>query len=158
MKTIRSLLLVLSLGLMFSACRSMEPTKPDPTAKIPAATKIPEIDSAPTPVPSASLTPPASPESGTVVEENGKIRDFEEGKLLQEADVPEVVRAVTERFPKAVIKSIVYALHEGAEVYRVTMDGADSTEVYISPSGEILGPKATPMQGSVGDTDSTPAP
>ncbi len=69
---------------------------------------------------------------------NGAISGFEEGKQVNESDVPEVTKAVKGKYANAKITGITMSTHEGNQVYHVMLEGAaDTTDIYVDAQGNI---------------------
>lgn len=141
MKKTLSILLILLLPVMCVACKRTGDgiVSPSPIATLtPSGTSV--LNS---PSPTLNNTPAAT-NNTAVIGGNGVITGFEEGKLIPEADIPEIVNAVMDKYPGATIKSIVHATYDTQQVYRVTLENAETNEVYVTAKGDILGPTATP--------------
>ncbi len=101
-----------------------------------------------TPMPSAAITPEqpatspdtlASPDTSAGM----TIPDFEEGKVVTEADVPDVVKAVTDKYPDAKIKTITMETYEDKQCYHVLLEEAvdGNKDLMVTPDGTV-----TPMK------------
>lgn len=141
-------LLVLAAMLLAAAmigCQcSGNVTTPSPspvtTTMQPIASASPGLSSSPdlsaSPDVSGSPGPDVSPDA------NGgaaTIPDFTEGKEVKEDEVPEIVKAIKERFANGEIQSIKHAMQDDQQVYAVEVKTGSTTEtVYVRPDGTLL--------------------
>ena len=67
------------------------------------------------------------------------IPDFMEGTDVQATDVPEITRAIQEKYPNGEIVSIRHAMMTEQQVYAVVVktSGTEKT-VYVQPDGTVL--------------------
>ncbi len=136
MKRLLPILLVLVLlSALFAGCAGTTPSpSPSPAVTIrPSAAPSPMPSPVPSPVPSAA--PSASPGMG-----EDTIPGFEEGKEVDEADVPAIVKAIEDRYKGAKIEKITYAMQAGKQTYCVAVRTSDdkSVTVYVAPDGTIV--------------------
>lgn len=119
---------------------------------------------APTPSPLATTAPLASPSPPTVnppvtsPEANGgagAIEGFEEGKTVQESELPQKVSdAIQKAYNNVKIKTITYVTYMNDQVYHVVLEepaGAEKVEeFYVSADGTILpnDPSSSPKAAS----------
>lgn len=81
----------------------------------------------------------------------GIINGFEEGKVVDQSEIPDVVQAVKEKYPDAQINSVTMTSHEDKQVYHVMLDGtADTKEIYVDSQGNI-----SPYIAGMSDTANT---
>ena len=134
------LLAALLLGsVLLCACESGN-VSPSPS---PAATLRPTTPATPAASPSAPAASPvtsASPATGTGDDvQVTPLEGFEEGKAVEQSKVPDVVKALKDKYPDATIKSITYAMNGVQQAYHVMLTNKDksTTEIYVSPDGTI---------------------
>ena len=146
------ILAVLLLSAVGCAC--MNTTTPTPTVS-PTATLMPT--SAPSPTASAELSgtpePSASPGIGEELEQG--IENFTEGAAVKEEEIPEVVKAVEERYSGAKIVSIKQTMQQNMQVYAVEIETDGETKtVYAKPDGTLLEDGNADSTGSTGSAGS----
>ncbi len=159
-KSFSIMLTVLLACLCIGCARTAEPV---PTPLTPAATAD-VIEPMPSAAPGASEPMPnnaVGATDGTLAGgalAGGMIAGFEEGKVVEQMDAPDVVKAVKAKYPDATIKSITYATHAGNQVYHVMLDGAaDTPEIYVDANGQIT-PYVAGTDNAAGNAaETTPA-
>lgn len=134
---------LLTMGTLGCAC-SGQVAAPTPTASIkPAATP----SALPASTPDVGMNASASPDlsgspdagTGTGTGTGGAIENFKEGTEVQVENVPEVKKAVEEKYAGATIKTIKHATKDGQQVYAVEIDVSGKTQtVYVSADGKLL--------------------
>ena len=145
-KTILIGFLALTL-IAAAACTNVEPV-PSPS---PVVTTAPVTTTNPTTAPAtnpASPTPGNTASDGDVSGQNGAgtdgmIEGFEEGKTIDEADLPQrIADAIKEAYDQVKIKTITFANYMDEQVYHVILSepaGEDKTEqFYVRADGTIV--------------------
>jgi len=136
-----TLVLILSLVLVFAGCKKGAVT-PSPALTVkPATTATIQPSASPT-----STAPMTSP--GTTA---GAITGFEEGKTVDVKTIPDVEKAVLAKYAGATIKSVTFATYMNQQAYKVMLSGATdgTTEAYVDATGKVL---STPNTSSPGPT------
>lgn len=89
---------------------------------------------------SAAGSPGMSPETSPAGSPGGMIEGFVEGGQVDPTKVPDVVKAVENKYPGATIKAITYALYNTEQVYQVELEGqnANMDKVYVRADGTIV--------------------
>lgn len=112
-------------------------------------TPLPTADtytSRPTLEPTATPTPDTT-DSGDIIE------NFMVGTIVDISAVPEIAKAITDKFEDATITGITHAMHLDKQVYEVrytTKDGVTHT-AYVSPDGKTV-TDATEPEASASQT------
>lgn len=168
MKKITAILLCLCAAVGMTACTNDgNTTTPDPmpTAAvdtIPSPDVIPEAtaglnDAATTPEGDAgiggALTEGGTASVGGIGADAtaGVIEGFEEGKTVEQTQVPDIVQAVKAQYPNAQITGVSMATHENKQLYHVMLSGdADTKEIYVDAQGNI-----SPYIAGTADTANT---
>lgn len=146
-KLIFTIIMLVAACCIMSACVTdnddMHPQGPNTTGGITGA----PIMTTPGTNPAAS--PQTSPTSG-LSGIGDAIEDFVEGTIVDIESVPEVVRAIEDKYEGADVKSITHATHLNEQVYEVKYTDKNGTThtAYVSPDGktvtEATEPEASP--------------
>lgn len=144
---IAALLTALLLTLVFAGCACNNAAAPTNSPSMAPVTTPHMEQPMNTPETGLSASPDlsTSPDAGSATGE-GTIEGFAEGKEVQQADVPLVVKAVTDKYENATIQSIKFATMDKKQVYAVTLSGGTSNgqTVYVNPDGTLYEPSMTP--------------
>lgn len=136
--------LVLIASLTGCSCNGSATPTPTPTLNpttTPMATEE-IITPGPDTSPNAETSPDAMTSPGTDTG-TGTIENFKEGTEIQETDVPEIKKAIEQKYENAKIKSIKHATKDSQQVYAVEISSGSTTQtVYVSPDGTILDTKS----------------
>lgn len=135
-------------------------TSPAPTNSMPFSSLFPDTTS--------SAAPTASDDSMiSDIEQLGEgIKDFAEGAVVDIANVPDIVKAVTDKYDDATVTGITHAMHLDKQVYKVTYTDSNgvSHTVYVSPDGkditEAVEPEmsASPEETATSTASPSPSP
>lgn len=122
-------------GMMATPAPTMQPTTTPETS--PETSAMPDMAS-PNPtigVPGTENGTDGNMDSGL----SAIIPDFMEGTDVQATDVPEITRAIQEKYPNGEIVSIRHAMMTEQQVYAVVVktSGTEKT-VYVQPDGTVL--------------------
>ena len=151
--TFRKGLIVFACAVLVAAsfgCACMNTTTPTPTVK-PTATLMPT--SAPSPTASAEITgsPDLSASPGIGSEIMQGIENFTEGADVKQEEVPEIVKAVEEKYSGAKIVSIKQTMQQNQQVYAVEIEADGKVQtVYAKPDGTLLDSAGSTAGGSGG--------
>ena len=120
-----------------------------PTVEMPSisplgTTSVPENTQITITDPAAS--PTEIPTTGPMTT-GGVIEGFSQGKVVDPEDVPEIVRAVQNKYEGASVQSITHTLHLDEQVYEVTFTSSDGQQmtVYVSADGTQVTESENPM-------------
>lgn len=140
----KTLLVLVSAALLFAAvgCQCAPAATPSPSPSTspsimptnePVVSAMPEQSNAPNLSASPGLS--ASPAGNA----EATIPNFKEGTEVKEKDVPEVKKAVVEKYKDAKIVSIKHAMQENRQVYAVEIElkGKKQT-VYVAADGTLV--------------------
>ncbi len=105
--------------------------------------------------PMLSTEPDMSPDAMTSPDANNSedmtIPNFAAGTEVKPEDIPEIKKAIEEKYKDATISKIVHAEQDGKKVYEVTLTSAGKTEtVYVLPDGTMLPETTSKTNGSAG--------
>ena len=131
------IVMVAMFALFAAACSCDVQPSPTPGAS-PSIAPSPSIMPSPSAMPSPDSSPDNSP--GTTDGTNGDIPNFSEGTVVQPEDVPDIVKAVKDKYADAEITSITHANYMNKKVYKVILKTKDNAaeEIYIQHDGTIL--------------------
>ena len=146
-KLIFTIIMLVAACCIMSACVTdnddMSPQGPNTTGGITGAPIMT------TPGTNPMTSPQTSPTSG-LSGIGDAIEDFVEGTIVDIESVPEVVRAIEDKYEGADVKSITHATHLNEQVYEVKYTDKNGTThtAYVSPDGktvtEATEPEASP--------------
>lgn len=151
MKKILTVFAVLLLLANVAGCSCNGNINPTPT---PMATRSPSAGGSPSasggltdpmqqPSGSPSSEPSTSPDAGGTG--STAIPEFKEGTEVEISELPEVKKAVEDKYPGAAIKTVKHAMQSNLQVYAVeiTVSGNEQT-VYVRPDGTLLDSASSP--------------
>ncbi|MEG1559721.1 MAG: hypothetical protein RRY79_02595 [Clostridia bacterium] len=108
------------------ASASQHPTTTVPPVSIPVSPSASPVGST-----SPSGSPATNPGGSPAASNAGNT--FEEGKEVNIADIPNVKKAIDNKYKDAKIKSVTYAMYKEKEMYKVVLDNkGKSLTVYVS--------------------------
>lgn len=146
-KLIFTIIMLIAVCCIMAACVTdnddMSPQGPNTTGGITGAPIMT------TPGTNPMTSPQTSPTSG-LSGIGDAIEDFVEGTIVDIESVPEVVRAIEDKYEGADVKSITHATHLNEQVYEVKYTDKNGTThtAYVSPDGktvtEATEPEASP--------------
>lgn len=129
----RLILIVLALMLVVAGCRKKSEVTVSPS---PVATTRPSAS------PTVSLEPAVSPTGGITSPGpgTGDIPGFNEGNIVDQEQVPEIVAAVKKQYPDATITSVTHSTYLDRQTYLVTLSGTGDgvVELHVTADGTIL--------------------
>ena len=141
---IAALLTALLLTLAFAGCACNKAAAPTNSPSMAPVTTPSMEQPMSTPETNLSASPDlsTSPDAGS----EGTIEGFAEGKEVPQADVPLIVKAVTDKYENATIQSIKFATMDKKQLYAVTLSGGtwNGQTVYVNPDGTFYEPSMTP--------------
>ncbi len=136
-KLIFTIIMLVAACCIMAACVTdnddMRPQGPNTTGGTTGAPIMP------TPSANPGTTPQTSPTSG-LSGIGDAIKDFVEGTIVDIESVPDVVKAIEDKYDGADVKSITHATHLNEQVYEVKYtdkSGATHT-AYVSPDGKTV--------------------
>ena len=89
----------------------------------------------------------------------GAIKDFVEGTIVDIESVPNIVKAITDKYEKAKVTGITHATHLNEQVYKVTYtdDKGATHTAYVSPDGKTVTDAVEPETSASPAASGTPS-
>lgn len=120
------------------ACSGTATPTPTPTVKPTETPVTATMEPVPSQQPDVSPDTSGAPNASALPDAGATIPNFQENTEVKAEDVPEIKKAVEEKYPNAAIKSIKHALKDNQQLYAVEITTGGTTEtVYVLPNGTM---------------------
>lgn len=124
---------LLLIGVVGCACNNGTTNTTTPSPTMTQAVSTPMLSTEPDMSPDAMTSPDANNS------EDMMIPNFAAGTEVKPEDIPEIKKAIEDKYQNATISKIVHAEQDGRKVYEVTLTTAGKTEtIYVLPDGTML--------------------